>query len=68
MMEWGFVKKAGAWLSFSNEFLEEAKENALIPEDAEEFKLQGDQKLRDWLEENENAKTFLFNKFQSLLS
>ena len=68
MMEWGFVKKSGAWLSFDNDFLQEAKANGLVPEDCEEFKIQGDQKLRDWLEENEKAKQFLFNKFQSLLS
>jgi|TARA_B110000908_G_C10267563_1_gene465984 hypothetical protein len=68
MMEWGFVKKAGAWLSFSSEFLEEAKLNSLIPENSEDFKLQGEQKLRDWLEENEIAKKYLFEKFQSLLS
>ena len=68
MMEGGFVKKSGAWLSFDSDFLQEAKQNALIPEDCEEFKVQGDQKLRDWLEENKNAKEFLFNKFQSLLT
>lgn len=66
LVQWGLVDKAGSWLTVSNDLITELKENNITVDD--EVKVQGDAKLKDWLEENPEITKYLYNKFLKLLS
>jgi RecA/RadA recombinase len=66
LVQWGLVDKAGSWLTVSNDLITELKENNIAVDD--EVKVQGDAKLKDWLEENPEITKYLYNKFLKLLS
>lgn len=65
LIQWEMVEKKGAWLSFSNELIKELREVMDIEDD---FKIQGVEKLMNWLEENTPAKEYLYEKFINLIS
>lgn len=67
LIEWEYVKKAGSWLTFDEEIINELFNQKLI-ETNELFKLQGIDNLRSWLEDNKKITEFLFKKFETLLS
>lgn len=66
LIQWELVDKAGAWLSFSEDFVQELREAKFTIED--NFKIQGDAKLKDWLEQNPEIVRYLYQKFLKLFS
>ena len=64
LIQWGFAKKAGAWINFDAALLKDIKDGTGI--DCDE-KVQGMEKLRDLLEQKKEVCNFLFNKFKSAL-
>ena len=64
LLQWGFAKKAGAWISIAEELREEVRSNINqeIPE-----KIQGMEQLRLFLENNTEISQFLFEKFKGTL-
>jgi RecA/RadA recombinase len=65
MLQWGFAKKSGAWISIEKSLVEEIKDN--IKQDFPE-KIQGIDQLRSFLENNTEICSYLFNKFRSTVS
>lgn len=63
LLAWEFIKKAGAWITFSDSLIEEVKKAGLELEKQH----QGMDNLRKYLEENENLTKFLFEKFKNVL-
>ena len=65
LLQWGFAKKAGAWITFDSGLIKDIKEdiNKDLPE-----KIQGMDQLRTFLEINQEICNYLFNKFKSILS
>jgi RecA/RadA recombinase len=65
LLQWGFAKKAGAWIGLDEDLRTEIKEATKVelPE-----KIQGMEKLRTFLEENPIVCEFLFEKFKTALS
>jgi hypothetical protein len=65
LIQWGFAKKSGAWITFDQGLIKDVKEdiNENMPE-----KIQGMDQFRTFLEENNNVCTYLFNKFKTILS
>jgi len=56
MKNWGYLDQKGAWISVDEELLNKLKENKFeLPE-----KFQGEQKLLDILEKNDEIKNFIF--------
>ena len=65
LIQWGFAKKSGAWISFDEGLLKDVEEN--VHENFPE-KIQGLDQLRSYLEENIKICSYLFNKFKTILS
>ena len=65
MFLWDLANKKGAgWIEFDEDFLSMLKEQSIdFPE-----KIQGENQLSKFLDENEDAKTFLLNYFRKMLS
>ena len=65
LIQWGFAKKSGAWITFDQGLIKDMKEdiNENMPE-----KIQGMDQLRTFLEGNNNVCTYFFNKFKNILS
>jgi recombination protein RecA len=65
LIQWGFAKKAGAWITFDQGLIKDTKEDIdqTIPE-----KIQGIDQLRNFLEENPKICKYLFEKFKQTLS
>ena len=65
MFLWDLSNKKGAgWIEFDEDFLSMLKEQSIdFPE-----KIQGENQLSKFLDENEDAKTFLLNYFRKMLS
>lgn len=66
LIQWELVDKAGAWLTFSEDLIQELREAGFTIED--NFKIQGDAKLKDWLEQNPEVVQYLYKKFLKLFS
>jgi RecA/RadA recombinase len=64
LIQWGFAKKAGAWITLDEELRSEISKNIKmeIPE-----KIQGMDQLRSFLETNPEITNYLFNKFKETL-
>lgn len=64
LLKWGMAKKAGAWISFDKDLINEISTETSkdLPE-----KIQGLEQLRLFLEENDTICKYLFNKFKSAL-
>ena len=61
MKLWGYIEQKGAWISFDQEILNECKEKSIeCPE-----KIQGEAKLVEFLEENENFVNFILQYINS---
>jgi RecA/RadA recombinase len=65
LIQWGFAKKSGAWITFDTDLIKNIKED--IKKDFPE-KIQGMDQLRTFLENNSEICNYLFNKFKSILS
>lgn len=65
LIQWGFAKKSGAWISFDEGIIKDIKED--IQKDFPE-KIQGMDQLREFLETNQEICKYLFDKFKSILS
>lgn len=63
MLAFELVKKAGAWLTISDTVVNDAKEKNLEIQKQH----QGLDNLRKYLEENENIKSFLYDKLRNVL-
>jgi RecA/RadA recombinase len=65
LLQWGFAKKSGAWISFEKSFTEEINKETgkVFPE-----KIQGLEQLRTFLEENVEISNYLFSKFKEIIS
>ncbi len=64
LVKWGFVKRAGSWVTVDEKLVEELKSNNLeIPE-----KIQGEDAFTAYLEENPKLCEFLFQKLKSALT
>lgn len=65
LIQWGFAKKSGAWISFDEGIIKDIKEDIseIFPE-----KIQGMDQLRNLLETNTKICNYLFNKFKTILS
>jgi len=65
LLQWGFAKKSGAWISIESSLIEEIKENT-----GEEIssKIQGLEQLRSLLETKPKICSFLFEKFKTILA
>ena len=66
LLQWEFVDKSGAWLSFSEDFSEELREAGF--EIAKDFKIQGEARLKEWLETNPEIVQYLYNKFLKIFN
>ena len=66
LLQWGFAKKAGAWISIDEDLRKEVKSNVASGEIPE--KIQGIDQLRSFLEENSEICSYLFDKFKLTLS
>ena len=67
LIQWGYVQKSGAWLTVSEDLIKELFEAKLI-ESEDEFKVQGLDNLRTWLEESPEITSHLYKKLEKLLS
>lgn len=65
LIQWGFAKKSGAWITFDSGLIKDIKED--IDKDFPE-KIQGMDQLRTFLENNQDICNYLFSKFKSILS
>jgi RecA/RadA recombinase len=65
LIQWGFAKKSGAWISFDENLIKDIKDN--ISETFPE-KIQGIDQLRTLLETSPKICNYLFNKFKTILS
>lgn len=65
LIQWGFAKKSGAWISFDSGLIKDISDNIKqsFPE-----KIQGMDQLRTYLEENNEVCSYLFDKFKSILA
>ena len=65
LIQWGFAKKAGAWLNFDAALITEITKDTKLtmPE-----KIQGMDQLRTFLEENREICLYLANKFKGALA
>ena len=65
LIQWGFAKKAGAWINFDPALIAEILKDTTfsMPE-----KIQGMEQLRTFLETNKEICLYLFNKFKGALS
>jgi RecA/RadA recombinase len=65
LIQWGFAKKSGAWISFDEGLIKDIKEDILevFPE-----KIQGMDQLRSFLETNQKICLYLFEKFKNILA
>ncbi|MFA5234077.1 MAG: hypothetical protein WC390_06715 [Sulfurimonas sp.] len=61
---WEILKKKGAWLVFNEEFRAEIIKNLNRDEIPEQ--INGVEKAREWVEDNEDVQRFLFEKFKDL--
>jgi len=60
---WDFIQKRGAWISFDADFVELLKKNKFeCPE-----KIQGENKLNTFLEENGELRSFLIDYFKKMV-
>ncbi len=57
------IKKAGAWFSFSEELIKEAKESGVVLKE----KMQGMNAIYEYLEEDKSAFNFFFNKVKKII-
>lgn len=65
LIQWGFAKKAGAWINLDSKLVDEiSKETGLAVPNT----IQGMEKLRTFLEENKEICLYLFNKFKGALA
>lgn len=60
MYLWGFIDKKGAWISFDEELIKNLKKEKI---DCVE-KIQGEPKLINYIEQNEDLKVYLLNLFK----
>jgi RecA/RadA recombinase len=65
LIQWGFAKKAGAWINFDQKLIDEISKDTDKPFPAT---IQGMEKLRTFLEENKDICLYLFQKFKGALS
>lgn len=65
LLQWGFAKKSGAWISFDKDLISEIKKtiNFDFPE-----KIQGMEQLRSFLEENTEVCNYLHSTFKETLA
>ena len=57
MKNWGYLEQKGAWISTDEEILDKLKKEKIdFPE-----KVQGEQKILDFLENNLKVRDFLYN-------
>ena len=78
LVQWELVEKAGSWLKFEKDFIlelrsqgfsvGEEKINKETSEKIYEFSVQGDAKLKDWLEENPAITDYLYKKFLKMFT
>lgn len=66
LVQWELVEKGGSWLSFSNDLITDLRSAGFTIED--NFKVQGDAKLKDWLEQNPEIVDFLYKKFLKMFT
>jgi len=66
LIQWELVEKRGSWLSFSPDLLADLKTGGFDIEDT--FQVQGDAKLKDWLEQNPEIVDFLYKKFLKMFT
>ncbi|MDB4314581.1 hypothetical protein N9955_00980 [bacterium] len=66
LLQWEDVTKAGSWLKFDDDFLKELNEAGFDLGD--EFKIQGQAKLKTWLEENPEIIKYLYQKFLKMFN
>lgn len=64
LLMWEMVAKKGAWLTFNDSILKEAKDAGVEIQQQH----QGMDNLRSYLEENQNITQYFFNKFKEALS
>lgn len=64
LIMWGYVEKKGAWIVFDSDFIKELNSSGFEVE--EDFKLNGIQKLKDWLEQNPKITAHLHLELQKL--
>ena len=62
-LQWGLIKKSGAWYTFSDSLIEEAEKKKIEIQQ----KHQGERKLWNYLEENQNIVKFLEDRFSLLV-
>ena len=65
LIQWGFAKKSGAWITFDEGLIKDIKEDLseTFPE-----KIQGMDQLRTFLETNQKICNYLFDKFKNILA
>jgi hypothetical protein len=65
LLQWGFAKKSGAWISFDKDLISEIKKsiNLELPE-----KIQGMDQLRSFLESNTEICNYLNSTFKEALA
>ena len=64
LVKWGFVEKAGSWVTVNQKLIDELKENNFeIPE-----KIQGEDAFTACLEENPELTKYLFTKLKETLT
>lgn len=64
LLMWNLIKKSTSWFTFNTEILEELR---TIDKDFPE-KLQGEEKVCDYLENNSKISNYLYGKFKTILS
>ena len=61
MKLWGYIEQKGAWISFDQEIIDLAKsKNIECPE-----KIQGENKLTDFINQNKEFTNFMLEQIQS---
>jgi hypothetical protein len=64
LVKWGFVEKAGSWVTVNEKLIKELKDNNLeIPQ-----KIQGEDAFTAYLEENPDLTEYLFSKLKETLT
>lgn len=64
LLAWDLVKKSGAWMTFSESIVEQAKTSGVTIEPQH----QGSNNLRLYLEQNSNVTEFLYKRLKEVLS
>jgi hypothetical protein len=64
LLAWDLVKKSGAWMTFSESIVEQAKTSGVTIE----AQHQGSNNLRLYLEQNSNVTEFLYKRLKEVLS